>query len=99
MKCAKCETNLANGAKFCAECGTPAPKPEPKPPEQKQYPPIMTVNQTAELLRVSRCQIYVLIKNDDLPWFPVGTRKRFITDEVIAWSKSRQVFGEIDQAV
>lgn len=94
MKCLKCETNLAENIKFCPECGTPAPKPVPIPvaQEKKEFPPIMTLDQAAEFLKVSRCLVYKLIKFEGLPWFPLGpgSRKRFLTDELLAWSRSRQ---------
>ncbi|EGO63595.1 helix-turn-helix domain-containing protein [Acetonema longum] len=92
MKCSKCSTALNGNEKFCAECGTPVPKPEPKMPEpQEKISSIMTMSQAAKFMKVSRCQIYVLIKNDGLPYFWLGKRRRFIKDELLAWSKNRQV--------
>ena len=92
MKCKKCSHILSKNTKFCPECGTPVPQPQPEPKSQeiKVFPPILTVEQAAKFLSISRCQLYVLIRNEGLPWFTVGAHKRFITDELIAWSKKRQ---------
>lgn len=99
MECKKCGTALTINSKFCTECGTPVPKQEEKKvQEKKEFPPILTINQAAEFLSVSRCQIYKLIDFEGLPWFPLGpgSRKRFLTDELILWSKNRQI---VKQAV
>jgi excisionase family DNA binding protein len=87
--CKECNAKLSAANKFCPECGNPVPKEEPKVQEIKQFPPIMTLNQAAEFLGVSKCHMYSLIKKDGLPWFPLGASKRFITDELISWAKKR----------
>ena len=96
MKCEKCKTILAENIKFCPECGTPAPKPIaiPKVQEKKELPPILTMDQAAEFLGISRCQLYIVIRTQGVPWFPVGSSKRFLAEELINWAKSKQVFGE-----
>ncbi|WP_373325677.1 helix-turn-helix domain-containing protein [Sporomusa paucivorans] len=91
--CPECRTELTPETKFCPECGKPAPKPEPVYPkvqEPKQFPPIMNIQQVSEFLCISKCHIYRLIKNEGLPCFPVGQHKRFITEEIMQWAKSRQ---------
>ncbi|MDD4601591.1 hypothetical protein SDC9_04175 [bioreactor metagenome] len=93
MKCLKCQNELAQNIKFCPECGTEVPKPLPKPNEIKQFPPILNANLAAEFLTISRAQLYMLIREDALPWFPMGARKAFITDELIAWAKKRSRGG------
>jgi len=99
LKCEKCGIHLTEGINFCSECGTPVPKPQPKVQDiqgKREFPPILTVDLAAEFLCVTRCHIYTLIKTDGLPWFQMGKSKRFITDELINWAKSRQV---VQQAV
>ncbi|CVK17539.1 helix-turn-helix domain-containing protein [Sporomusa sphaeroides] len=95
--CLECRTELTTKAKFCPECGKPAPKPEPIQPkaqEQKQFPPIMNIEQVAEFLCISKCHVYRLIKNEGLPYFPVSQHKRFIADEIMQWAKSRQIMNK-----
>ena len=93
MECKSCKTKVQNSTKFCPECGKPIPKEEPKPVEIKPTPPtpaIMTIQQLAEFLNVSKPTVYYLIKENGLPWFPIGQHKRFITEEVIQWAKTKQ---------
>lgn len=87
MKCPKCKINLSKDAKFCSECGAHVPKPIRETQKSKEFPPILNVTQAAEFLGVSRAQLYILINKHDLPWFPIGTHKRFIADELVAWLK------------
>ena len=84
--CEHCHKQVPE-AKFCFECGKPLPK---KEPEIKSYPPIMTISQTAEFLSVSKSTLYRMIREDGLPWFGIGSHKRIIFDELMAWSKSKQ---------
>ena len=91
--CKECNAKLSAANKFCPECGKPVPKEIPKVQEIKQFPPILTLGQAVEFLNISRCHIYTLIKNEGLPWFPMGTRKRFITDELLLWAKNRSRCG------
>lgn len=46
------------------------------------YAPLMTVDETAEYLRVSRRQVYVLISRGDLPAVLVGSRVRLDPQDV-----------------
>ena len=43
---------------------------------------LMTVGDAAEFFSVSRRQIYLLVERDELPAVRVGTRIRFIPEEV-----------------
>ena len=92
MQCLKCQNQLSQNTKFCPECGTEAPKPVVVE-AVKQYPPILNVQLASELLTISRAQLYILIRDDQLPWFPMGSRKAFITDELLAWAKRRMRGG------
>ena len=90
-ECKSCKTKVSDATKFCPECGKPIPKPEPKLEQNvKPMPTIMTVQQVAEFLKVSKPTVYLLIREHNLPWFPIGQCKRFITDEIIQWAKTRQ---------
>ncbi len=98
LNCPACHTELNMNSKFCPECGKPVPKPEPEPQiskaeEPKYYPPIMTIDQTADFLHISRCNVYTLINKEGLPWFPLGRDKRFLADEVLQWAKGRQIIA------
>lgn len=95
MKCKQCSCNLAKSAKFCPECGAPAPKEEPKQQVKKEFPPILTIKQAAEFLNISRCTMYLVMKSENLPCFPIGGRKMFIRDELMNWCKNRQLKGGI----
>jgi len=88
MQCTQCKSDIPQDAKFCSRCGTAAPIQVPEP---KQIPPIMNVEEAMEFLRVSRATFYQLlsIEKDPLPYFNIGARKRFITDEILEWAKRR----------
>lgn len=85
MICKHCKTELPDGAKFCLGCGKPAPQPK-QVQQVKQIPPILTVNEAAELLKISRWKIYDLLKNNEIPFFTVGQRKRFVTNQLLEWA-------------
>lgn len=94
MKCTNCKGNLGKDSKFCPECGTAVPKLVPKLEYKvKEFPPILDIKLAAEFLIISRAQLYILINTEDLPWFPMGTHKRFLVEELIAWSKRRMRGG------
>jgi excisionase family DNA binding protein len=44
--------------------------------------PLMTVGAAAEFLSVSRRQVYLLVERGELPTVRVGTRIRFIPNEL-----------------
>lgn len=47
---------------------------------QSAYPPLMTVDQAAEYLQISRRQVYNLVARGELPIVRVGQRVRFEPD-------------------
>ncbi len=47
------------------------------------------IGEAAILLKISRSKIYELISCDEIPWFPVGSHKRFLTQELLNWAKNR----------
>ncbi|WP_238442568.1 helix-turn-helix domain-containing protein [Desulforamulus reducens] len=56
----------------------------------KQFPPVLTVKEVAELLRVSRSTVYELIKQGELPYFQIGNKKRFQTEQILQWVARRE---------
>lgn len=87
--CKECETELSEKAKFCSECGKPAPKQKLPETKLKEFPPIMTVNEAAAFLKISRWKLYDLLKKNQLPCFPVGCHKRFLTSKLIEWAEKQ----------
>jgi excisionase family DNA binding protein len=49
---------------------------------QTAYPPLMTVDEAAEFLRISRRQVYNLVHADAIPSVRVGTRVRFDREDL-----------------
>jgi excisionase family DNA binding protein len=47
--------------------------------------PLLTVADTALFLGVSRAHVYVLLERDELPHVRIGTRIRFVPDELRAY--------------
>ncbi|EIW19500.1 MULTISPECIES: helix-turn-helix domain-containing protein [Pelosinus] len=89
MQC-KCGITIPTKAKFCPECGTSAPvetKIEIQPIKQVSH--ILTVNEASVFLKISRSKLYELVSQDAIPWFPVGSHKRFLTQELLDWAKNR----------
>ncbi|EIW20751.1 MULTISPECIES: excisionase family DNA-binding protein [Pelosinus] len=82
MTC-KCGIDLTPKAKFCPECGTPAPKPEPL--KESKIEEILTTYEAAEFLKISRWKIYDLIRKKQIPFKEVGTQKRFVKARLIEW--------------
>jgi excisionase family DNA binding protein len=87
----KCGASIPVKAKFCPECGATAPRPEQKIEMQpiKQVSHILTVGEASEFLKISRSKLYELISCNEIPWFPVGSHKRFLTQELLDWAKNR----------
>lgn len=51
----------------------------------------MTVDEAADFLRISRWQIYKLMRFNEIPFSFVGQRKRFVTEILIEWLKENAV--------
>lgn len=83
ISCLHCKTNLPKEVKFCFSCGKEQPKSEPRPEPVKK---VLTMKEASELLRISRCQVYRLIKQGNFPFFQVGSHKRFLTEDLLAWA-------------
>ena len=91
--CIYCKAKLPKGAKFCPECGEkPFQEEESKP---KMFDPILKLAEAANLLKVSKSMFYLMLaeRNDPIPYFSVGKDKRFITTEILAWARGRQIHG------
>ena len=86
MNC-QCGFALPDNAKFCPECGQAAPVPEPIPAETVDE--ILTVNDMLKWLKISRSKLYDMIRRDEIPYFPIGSDKRFIKDDVLAFARGR----------
>jgi excisionase family DNA binding protein len=57
--------------------------------EKKKYPEIITPEEVAEYLRVTRQTIYNLIWRKEIPAYKVGTHWRLKKDEVESWLKTK----------
>jgi len=90
MTC-NCGAKIPIKAKFCPECGIPAPVPESKIEIHpiKQVPHILTVGEASAFLRISRSKLYELISTNSIPWFSVGSHKRFLTQELLDWARKQ----------
>lgn len=86
MQC-QCGYVLPDNAKFCPECGQAAPKPEPSMPEKEDE--ILTVNDMLKWLKVSRSKLYSMIRKGEIPYFPIGSDKRFIREDVLAFMRGQ----------
>lgn len=101
MNC-KCGTDFQIGAEYCYKCGRKLPEMlKIKKVQQvviKQVPAVLTIEQLAELLMVSRTTVYDLIRKEGLPCFSVGTRKRFNTQAVLEWITQKQLTEKTEKA-
>lgn len=82
MNCTNCKTELSATAKFCSECGSPAPKLEPVAKDEEE---ILTAYEAAEFLKISRWKIYDLVRKAQIPFKAIGTQKRFLKSQLIDW--------------
>jgi excisionase family DNA binding protein len=60
---------------------------------QTAYAPLMTVDEAAEFLRVSRRQVYNLLQAGAIPSVRVGTRARFDRNELVSALRSADERG------
>lgn len=97
LKCI-CGFNVPLKAKFCPDCGEPAPKmPEiPKFADEliiRQINPLLTPDEAAELLRISRWKLDALRVQHKLPessyvWISGNKKKtfRYRARELLSWA-------------
>ena len=53
--------------------------------------PLLTVNQTADVLGIERSQLYKLMQSGQCPpWLYVGKVRRFRPEDVSAWMESKK---------
>lgn len=84
MQC-KCGYELAESAKFCSECGQSAPEPVVEEKEDT----ILTFAEMVKFLKVSRSKLYDMVRKGEIPYFPIGSDKRFIREDVIAYMRGK----------
>jgi excisionase family DNA binding protein len=68
----------------------PAPAPAPEPPTPVFGDEILTIDGTATYLKVSRRQVYELLKREELPARRVGKRWRFSKAALSAYVSGRE---------
>lgn len=97
MKC-KCGTEFMPGSQYCHKCGRKIPDLLKLKKGQlitiKPMPAVLNVDQCAELLVTTRPTVYKLIREEGLPWFPLGEHKRFLTAQVLEWAEKRAVVSK-----
>jgi excisionase family DNA binding protein len=52
---------------------------------------MLTVNELADYLRISRSMIYRLLKRGEIPGFKIGSDWRFNLDEIDQWLAKRRI--------
>jgi excisionase family DNA binding protein len=88
MNCIKCKTSLPDASKFCLSCGSEQPKPEPVKPEVEDA--VLTIDETAKMLKVSRWKFYEAIRTGNAPpHFTLGAHKRFLRSAVLKWAEEQ----------
>ena len=56
-----------------------------QPPDPYGLPPVLTVDEAAEFLRVSAKTVYAAVKAKELPGRRVGKRVVFLRDALLEW--------------
>lgn len=59
-----------------------------EPPQETGVPDILTIDQAAEYLQLSRASIYRLINESDIPVKRIGERYRFSRRKLLEWIES-----------
>ena len=62
--------------------------------ESAAPPTLMTLQEVADYLRVTRSTIHRLLKRNQIPAFRIGRHWRFNTEEIETWCSSRVVSKE-----
>jgi len=57
---------------------------------QLSHPQFLTVEEVAELLRVSPRSIYDWVSQRQIPFHKAGRRTIFLLDEILAWTTERR---------
>jgi excisionase family DNA binding protein len=58
--------------------------------EARTFEPLLTIDQTAAALGISRRQVYTLLERRELPHVRVGQRIRFLPGDLRAYLESRR---------
>lgn len=66
---------------------------------QQASPKVLTIDEAADLIKLSKSRLYVLAGKGTIPNFKNGARVMFYEDEVLSWMESgrRHSSKEIDQ--
>jgi excisionase family DNA binding protein len=97
----KCGVDAPEGAKFCFACGKRLPKPKLLPPEIeahviRQVDPVLKHAEACKFLKCSAWMLYELGNESKIPFFKVGNRRRYYTQDLIDWM--RRLDGPITTA-
>jgi excisionase family DNA binding protein len=52
--------------------------------------PALTAKEAAPILKVHPSTLLKMAERNEIPWFPVGKRKRFLESALVAWRQSLQ---------
>jgi len=55
--------------------------------DKGNFPEILTLKETAELLRLNRKKVYFLVEQGKLPGAKIGGRWRFVRKEILHWMR------------
>jgi len=67
----------------------PRPKKDITPDPEATTDEVLTVNETAAFLKVHRSTLYRLIEKEGMPCHMLGSDRRFIRAELLAWLAGR----------
>lgn len=99
--CKHCGKEALEGARFCAFCGKRLPRPKLPPPEIeahviRQVDPVLKHKEAARFLKCSEWMLYELGNQGKIPFFKVGNRRRYYTQDLVEWM--RKLNGPITTA-
>lgn len=101
LTCKHCGKEAPEGAKYCAYCGKRLPRPKLPPPEIeahviRQVDPVLKHAEACKFLKCSPWMLYELGNQGKIPFFKVGNRRRYYTQDLIDWL--RKLNGPITTA-